>query len=762
MGLSFLSPLLLAGTALVAVPIVLHMVMRQKPVPHDFPALRFLRQRSVVNRRRLRLTHLLLLAMRVAALLLLAGALARPVVRGAGWLADREGPVAAAFVFDTAPRMLLRAANRTRIEQATALADVLFTKLPATSRVAVIDTSDGAAAFAPSLPAARARVERLAAAPQAVALPAAVAEALRLLGESDLARRELYVFTDCSHGAWDGAAAIDPAAMPAGTSVLYVDVSADAPQNVGIEEITLSNDRIPAGTQLAVSVAATRTGPEVTRQIALEMRNPDGTYTRRAVKPVSWKAPGTLPVEFDIGGMEPGTRQGRVLLEGADDLEADDVRSFTVEVGSATKVIVAAAAPAARTAGFLIQAIAPKALLKTGKSRFEPVVVDIDKLDGMNWSEASGMVLVDPPPLPPRTWDLLGQWVAAGRGLVIWLGPRAGGPETFNSDAAAAVLGGRIVRVWRSPGADNYLAPTALEHPLLAAFRRVGDAVPWQDFPVTRHWEFELSDPPADGDGTTAGVVARYRNGLPAIVDHRVGQGTVVTVTTPVSTAADDPDAWNTLATGFEPWPFLILANESLVHALDTGDSRNIVAGSPAVLHLDRRDVAAAFVRTPQGDEFPAAVDQKRGTVTVTATDVPGNYQVRTGGQAAGTKGFSANLAAAAVDFSRVPEAELATLFGPDHRLARTEEQLVRDVNLERIGAELFGWLVILAAGMMAADWILANRFYAPRDPQAGPGAAETFAAEAADAEVADVSSPAAPPPIVPPPVPPPVPEAVS
>ena len=136
MGLSFLSPLLLAGSALVAVPIVLHMIMRQKPVPHDFPALRFLKQRSVVNRRRLRLTHLLLLAMRVAALLLLAGALARPVVRGAGWLADREGPVAAAFVFDTAPRMLLREGNRTRLEQSAAMARVLFGKLPARSKVA--------------------------------------------------------------------------------------------------------------------------------------------------------------------------------------------------------------------------------------------------------------------------------------------------------------------------------------------------------------------------------------------------------------------------------------------------------------------------------------------------------------------------------------------------------------------------------------------------------------------------------------------------
>ena len=84
MGFSFLSPLLLGGIALVAAPIILHMMMRRNPVPHDFPALRFLQQQAVANRRRLRLNHLLLLLLRMAALALLAISLARPVLRGSG------------------------------------------------------------------------------------------------------------------------------------------------------------------------------------------------------------------------------------------------------------------------------------------------------------------------------------------------------------------------------------------------------------------------------------------------------------------------------------------------------------------------------------------------------------------------------------------------------------------------------------------------------------------------------------------------------
>jgi hypothetical protein len=727
MGLSFLTPMLLGGAALVVVPLVLHLVMRRKPVKLDFPALRFLRERSVANRRRLQVNHLLLLLLRMAALALLAMALARPVLRGAGWLADGEGPVAAVFVFDTTPRMLLREANRTRLEQAAAMARVLFGKLPPTSRVAVLDTAGGPVAFAPTIAAASTRIDRLAAAAPAMTLAAAMGEGLRLLDASELARHEMYVFTDCSQGAWAAAAPPDIAAAHPDTSVLYVDVGAVTPGNCSLDSIDLSGDTVAEGMPLSISVTTSRVGPDVNRPIAVEVLAADGHYARRAIKPVGWKEGASGQVEFELAGLEPGVRQGRVVIEGADDLEADDQRSFTVEVGAPSRVLVAAPSPPRRTALFLSQAIAPDPLLKAGRTRFEPTVIDVDRLDATPWDGFNGIVLVDPPPLAPRTWELLLQWIAGGRGLVVWLGPRAGDPQRFNSDLSRKVLGGGIVRVWRSAAGDNFLAPTSLDHPLLAAFRRVGDAVPWQDFPVERHWEFE---PATDNEAEPAArVVAAYRNGLPAVLEHRVGQGNVVIVTTPVSQPAGDPDAWNTLATGFEPWPFVILANETLLYALETADDRNVVAGRPAILHVERPDVSEAIVRTPAGDDFPAAVDQKRGTITVTSTQVPGNYQVRSGGEVGGlSKGFSANLDPTATDFRHLSPETLGGLFGAGHRLARTEAELVRDVNLERIGAELYGWLIIAVAVLMAGDWIVANRFYAPRDDAAPAATAPTMA----------------------------------
>ncbi len=723
MGLSFLTPALLAGVGLVAIPVILHLIMRRKPVPREFPALRFLRERAVSNRRRLRISHLLLLLLRMAALVVLAVALARPTLRSAGWLGAGEGPVAAVLVFDTSPRMELRQANRTRLQEAGTLARALFAKLPPTSQVAVIDTAGGPVSFAPTVAAAVARVDRLAVATAVQTLPAAMQEGYRLLETVPGQRHEMFVFTDCSQGAWEGRTATELVKAHADTSVLWIDVGARASQNFALESLDMSTDQPTAGGTLGITVGTKRVGPDANRPVAVELLGADGRYARRAVKPVAWKEGQEGQVEFELNGLEPGVRQGRVVLDGSDDMEADNARYFTVEVGMPAKILIAAPAPAADTGRFLFQAIAPAALRKAGKGRFDATLVDLARLDATPWDGYQGIVLVDPPPLDDRTLDLLWQWVAGGRGLVVWLGPRAADANRFNSEAAIKLLGGRIVRVWRSPGEDNFIAPANLDHPILSPFRRVGDAVPWQDFPVQRLWEFLPNDvaPGAVGqearDVDSAVAVASYRNGLPAILEHRVGQGTVVTVTTPVSQAAGDPDAWNTLATGFEPWPFVILANETLLHAVDTTDDRNIVAGMAAVLHLPRRDVATALVSTPGGDDFPAAVDQRRGTVTVTATQTPGNYSVRSGGEA-GTpaRGFSANLAAEAIDTRRLADESLAAALGDGYKLARNEAELVRDVKLERVGAELSGWFIVLAALAMAGDWIVANRFYTPRD----------------------------------------------
>src|SRR5580704_10936673 len=102
---TFVFPVLLGGMALIGIPVLIHLIMRQKPKVLLFPAFRFLLQRHRTNLRKLRLRHLLLLCLRVLLLTAVCLALARPKAFSDRLHIGREAPVAAVLLIDTSPTM---------------------------------------------------------------------------------------------------------------------------------------------------------------------------------------------------------------------------------------------------------------------------------------------------------------------------------------------------------------------------------------------------------------------------------------------------------------------------------------------------------------------------------------------------------------------------------------------------------------------------------------------------------------------------------
>jgi len=81
----FLRPELLFGAGLAVVPILLHLLMRTKPKKLMFPALRLIQKRRKTNVRRMKLRHLWLLLLRIAVILLIVLAIARPSLPAANY-----------------------------------------------------------------------------------------------------------------------------------------------------------------------------------------------------------------------------------------------------------------------------------------------------------------------------------------------------------------------------------------------------------------------------------------------------------------------------------------------------------------------------------------------------------------------------------------------------------------------------------------------------------------------------------------------------
>ncbi len=741
MTLTFLTPLMLAGAVLIAAPIILHLVMRQQPKHLLFPALRFIQQRNDANKRRLKLRHLLLLLLRCGAIVFLALAMSRPTVQSAGFLGDQEAPIAAALVFDTSPRLQYRHQNQTRLEVSQEVANRVMAKLPPESEVAVIDSKTTAPAFSIDAAVAKQKISRLAASAAARPLPEVCEDALRLVSENSKARKEVYVFTDLSRVAWSSESAArlrTKLAEKTDVACYVIDVGVDEPRNVALGDLRLAAESLAKNSPLRLETDLQAVGPVGDDQsVVLDLIDTSGQPQRRAQTAVKATADATQPVEFpEIAGLDLGTHQGIVRLVGEDSLPADDVRYLTVNVRSPWKVLVVANRPTERHAVFLKEAIAPTVFKRSGQARFDCDVASFDDLAKKSLDDYAAVCLLDPPPLNETTWQSLANFAEHGGGLGIWLGrnaqPKGRPVDDFNSPAALKVMPGKLARLWRRQ--DAFLAPQDYQHPLLTIFRSITSGVPWADFPVYTHWQ--LSDLPQG-----VNTVVPYSNGEAAILERDLGKGRVLVFTTPISdelTQSDgspNPDLWNLLTVGSGAWPFMMLANGTALYLVGSGEERfNYETGETVMIPLPEEQRQLVFsLRTPEGEEFPQSVDPKTGAITITTTNTPGNYELRSGGTQGGVRrGFSVNIPAASTNLTRMSGDEFTELLGKDRfRLSRGRDEIERDVNLGRTGREMYPLLILLVAIALGLEHVLANKFYR-RDPESEKPARISFAVDRA------------------------------
>ena len=142
MEMSLMHAGLAAGAALAALPVLLHLFMRQTPKHIIFPALRLIQERQRRSKKRLRVRNWLLLLARMLILALMALALARPRVYTQIPLGDESVPTALGLVIDTSLSMNFKDRDKTRLDEAKERAREIIGKVPDSSLVFVVDSAD--------------------------------------------------------------------------------------------------------------------------------------------------------------------------------------------------------------------------------------------------------------------------------------------------------------------------------------------------------------------------------------------------------------------------------------------------------------------------------------------------------------------------------------------------------------------------------------------------------------------------------------------
>ena len=500
--MSFLFPAFLIGGLAVAVPIVLHLLRREHLPRVPFSDIRFLQAARVERARRRRLRELLLLALRVAALLLLAFAFARP------FLTDAAAPDRAATVVLVDTSFSLSAPGQWEQVQAQALEAIAAA--PADHLVGVVafdDTARVVADLAGARTAARAAVGALSPGVYGTRYRVGLAAASALVGLRD---GRIVIVTDLQASGWDlGAGAISPE--------VDVEIRAVGPPASNLAVVGIEPE---AAATAAVLFHVGPAAPETLVSLAVD----GDPVSEIQITP----GPGRTTVRFPV--VLPAVGVATVSVVDPVGYAADNRRYRLLDPPAPAPVLLVTSDPRARDAVFYLErALAPAEAtgpFSVATMAAAEIAARPERLD-----RARAVVLVGALGLGRRGRDRLAAFVRGGGGLLLVAGPTL--DPALVTDLFSVTDGLRLgLGTTLTHDEPVTLAPTDLRHPIIRGFGSLVGTLGRARFNRTLAFDDVDADPP----GT---VIVRFDDGSPALVEHTVGAGRVLVF------ASDLGNVWN-------------------------------------------------------------------------------------------------------------------------------------------------------------------------------------------------------------------------
>ncbi|HEV3122679.1 MAG TPA: BatA and WFA domain-containing protein [Isosphaeraceae bacterium] len=718
MNIALLGPGLAAGMALAAIPVILHLFMKQKPRHVIFPALRLIKERHKRSRKKLKIKNWLLLAARMAVVALMALALARPALYSQASLGDREVPTALALVFDTSLSMQYTEKNETRLAEAKKYADEILRKTVELSRVFVIDSAEPGVAQPVSPSAARKRVQALQIRPANRPLNLALGQAYRAVAESENQQRhEVYVFTDLARSSWDLSRPADgleaQKKVKLGITTYVLRLTPKDAHDLAVVEAEPSASVATQGDLVDVKARVRASGEKQSTVVEFFLdKDEKGNAIKRNERIVEVPADGEVEVNFKSPNLTVGLHQGEVRVRGSDPMEFDDHRYFSFQVQPSVKVLLVAERRIDWL--FVAQALDPVDPRFSSARPYHVEHVTPAELETKiqdNLRDHACVFLLNVKELPESSWSRLNAYLRDGGGVVIGLGDRAN-PENYNGPIASQVVPAALDTAAK-PKEPVTFGKTDINHPLFSRYTREleDDLV---KVPVVRYWTVK----PAQGTRT----ILAYDNGAPALVE-RAFQGTktgrVLMWTTPLSRQPEQGarDAWNEFP--LSDWSFLYLMFFRTVPYMAglAGEKLNYEAGQDVVIPLEPSKKLTTFVVQGPDKKTSDRLTPQVSTpsLVIQSPQALGQWTVAASapGRTPENLGFSINPPVAETQVKPLDKRDLDGIFGKaPYALADDPSQIKEVVMTSRVGREMFPWIMVLILMVVTLENLLANKFY--------------------------------------------------
>ena len=620
--MSFLAPLFFAGLAALAVPVLIHLIQRERKNVVQFPSLMFVRRIPYSSVRRRRIHNWALLLLRLAAIALIVAAFSRPFFRNTTVAAAEGGARDIVVLLDRSYSM----GHGDQWARAKAAATNAIGSMASGDRAALVLFASGAEiAVQPTNDRARIQSEIAAAELSAGAtrLGPALKLAGSLLSSSNLPRREVIVVSDFQRSGWSPG---DGLRLPAGTVVTPVTVRAENTRNVAVSPVSIQRDQVSGQDRISVTANLLNRSDEVLTNVPVSLEL-DGRVVQSAT--VSLQPHAAASSAFPPVILTTANTRGAVRI-GDDALNEDNAFYFVLSPPRPVPVVIVNGTRAARDQSLYLA----RALAIGESPKFEPTTRAADDLTDEVLSRTRIVIFNDGSP-SEAVVGRLARFVEGGGGLLVALGSQATWPASAAELLPASVAG----TVDRSRGTAATLGGLEYGHAVFEPFRAPRSG----DFSAARFYSYRSVTAAKD-----AQVLARFDDGAPALLDRTVGQGRVLMWTSTLDLL------WSDLAIRPVYLPFI---HQMARHLADFRDRPNwATVGQVIDLSQEGDPSRPRVALAPRGGRLPLEGEQGR----VLELTEHGFYEIREQDrQAALVTVAAANVDLAESDRTAVDPAEI-------------------------------------------------------------------------------------------------------
>jgi hypothetical protein len=677
--MTFLTPLFLVGLGALAIPVLIHLIQREKKRVVEFPSLMFVRRIPYQSVRRRRIRHWALLLLRAAAIALIVAAFARPFLHQNGVAAavgggarevvvllDQSASMGYGDHWDRAREAARAAVRGLGTDDRATL--VLFSRNAEENMRATSDRSRLEAA----INAARVGSD-------ATRYGPALKLAESILARSPLKRREVVLISDFQKTGWSGS---EEVRFPEGMTISAVSVAAPNTANLAVPSVTFARASFSGQERITVTAGLSNKGDAPLKDVPV-LLTIDGHEIQTERAAVAAHASGSVTfTQFTLAG--PNVRGS--VRAGSDPLPADNGFYFVLAPSAPVALMVVDSGERSDAGLFLSKAlsIGTTPAFQTDSTpamRVTPAALD-----------KHAVVILNDTVFPPGAGGgALKKFVERGGGLLVVMGDHSSWPQG-EADLMPGRLGATVDRTTGRSGSLGYLD---YSHPVFEVFKAPRSG----DFSAAHVFKYRALEP-----GPTDRVVARFDDGAVAAAERKIGNGRVVVWTSTLD------DSWTDIAVK----PIFLPLVHQLVRYLAHYEPATSWYTVGQVLDLSARAKSRAdrIVVTPKGERITQA-GAGEGNGGLIELNEQGVYEVRSAGVAAGRpEAIAVNLDPVESDLTPLDPRELvASVTGHATPEAAAQpiapQEMTREESERRQGL----WWYLLFAGLLllATETVISN-----------------------------------------------------